>query len=66
MGLKNLFFKRRDELLRCKGSSFEHYAARLLQKAFLKAWAGMGYGLQWNEIEIVNETNGKPLYVSQA
>ena len=62
-GFKELVFSK-DEMSYCdaKAAPFEHYAARFAAKeAFLKA-VGRGWdsGLQWNEIEIVNETNGKP------
>ena len=67
-GFKELVFSK-DEISYCdaKASPFEHYAARFAAKeAFLKA-VGRGWdsGLQWNEIEVVNETNGKPsLHIS--
>jgi len=62
-GFKEFVFSK-DEINYCdaKASPFEHYAARFAAKeAFLKA-VGRGWdsGLQWNEIEIVNETSGKP------
>jgi holo-[acyl-carrier protein] synthase len=62
-GFKNLVFSE-HEMSYCdsKAAPFEHYAARFAAKeAFLKA-VGRGWdsGLQWNEIEIINETNGKP------
>lgn len=62
-GFKEFVFSR-DEIIYCdaKASPFEHYAARFAAKeAFLKA-VGRGWdtGLQWNEIEIVNEAKGKP------
>jgi holo-[acyl-carrier protein] synthase len=62
-GFKEFVFSK-DEMSYCdaKASPFEHYAARFAAKeAFLKA-VGRGWdsGLQWNEIEIVNETKGKP------
>jgi holo-[acyl-carrier protein] synthase len=62
-GFKEFVFSK-DEMSYCdaKTSPFEHYAARFAAKeAFLKA-VGRGWdsGLQWNEIEIVNETKGKP------
>jgi holo-[acyl-carrier protein] synthase len=45
-----------------KASPFEHYAARFAAKeAFLKAIGkGWGRGLSLNEIEIINEGNGRP------
>lgn len=62
-GFKEFVFSK-NEISYCdaKASPFEHYAARFAAKeAFLKA-VGRGWdtGLQWNEIEIVNEKNGKP------
>ena len=62
-GFKELVFSK-DEMIYCdaKASPFEHYAARFAAKeAFLKA-VGRGWasGLQWHEIEIVNDSNGKP------
>ena len=62
-GFKEFVFSK-NEMSYCdaKASPFEHYAARFAAKeAFLKA-VGRGWdsGLQWNEIEIVNESNGKP------
>ncbi|HEY2348200.1 MAG TPA: holo-ACP synthase [Puia sp.] len=62
-GFKEFVFSK-DEMIFCdaKASPFQHYAARFAAKeAFLKA-VGRGWdtGLQWNEIEITKETNGKP------
>ena len=62
-GFKELVFSK-AEMNYCdaKTSPFEHYAARFAAKeAFLKA-VGRGWdsGLQWNEIEITNDKNGKP------
>jgi holo-[acyl-carrier protein] synthase len=63
-GFKELVFSK-DEMSYCEAKAypFEHYAARFAAKeAFLKALGrGWDNGLQWNEIEIVNETNGKPV-----
>jgi holo-[acyl-carrier protein] synthase len=63
-GFRELVFSK-DEMSYCdsKASRFEHYAARFAAKeAFLKA-VGRGWdsGLSWNEIEVINEENGKPL-----
>ena len=63
-GFKEFVFSK-HEMGYCdaKASPFEHYAARFAAKeAFLKA-VGRGWdsGLQWNEIEIINEASGKPL-----
>jgi holo-[acyl-carrier protein] synthase len=62
-GFKEFVFSK-DEISYCeaKASPFEHFAARFAAKeAFLKA-IGRGWdsGLQWNEIEIVNEKGGRP------
>ena|ERR1700682_6399711 len=62
-GFREFVFSK-DEMNYCdsKASRFEHYAARFAAKeAFLKA-VGRGWysGLQWNEIEVVNEESGKP------
>lgn len=67
-GFKEMVFSK-DEMKYCdaKASPFEHYAARFAAKeAFLKAvGSGWDSGLQWNEIEVLNEESGKPvLYVS--
>ena len=63
-GFRELVFSK-DEMNYCdsKASRFEHYAARFAAKeAFLKA-VGRGWdsGLSWNEIEVINEENGKPV-----
>ena len=62
-GFKELVFSK-EEMNYCDGkaSKFEHYAARFAAKeAFLKA-VGRGWdsGMQWNEIEVVNDETGKP------
>ena len=62
-GFRELVFSK-EEMNYCdsKASRFEHYAARFAAKeAFLKA-VGRGWdsGLSWNEIEVINEENGKP------
>src|SRR5450755_4185129 len=62
-GFKELVFSK-DEMNYCdaKASPFEHYAARFAAKeAFLKA-IGRGWdsGLLLNEIEIINDANGRP------
>jgi len=63
-GFKELVFSK-DEISYCdaKANPFEHYAARFAAKeAFLKALGrGWDSGLHWNEIEIANESNGKPV-----
>ncbi len=62
-GFRELVFSK-SEIKYCnsKASPFEHYAARFAAKeAFMKAlgqgWTG---GLSFNEIEVVNQANGKP------
>ena len=67
-GFKEMVFSK-NEMKYCdaKASPFEHYAARFAAKeAFLKAvGSGWDSGLQWNEIEVLNEAGGKPvLYIS--
>jgi holo-[acyl-carrier protein] synthase len=67
-GFKEMVFSK-DEMKYCdaKASPFEHYAARFAAKeAFLKAvGSGWDSGLQWNEIEVLNEESGKPvLYIT--
>jgi holo-[acyl-carrier protein] synthase len=63
-GFRELVFTK-DEMDYCdsKASRFEHYAARFAAKeAFLKAIGrGLGNGLSMNEIEVVNQSNGKPV-----
>ena len=67
-GFKEMVFSN-NEMKYCdaKASPFEHYAARFAAKeAFLKA-IGKGWdsGLNWNEIEVLNEESGKPvLFIS--
>lgn len=63
-GFRELVFSK-GEMKYCdaRAARFEHYAARFAAKeAFLKA-IGRGWdnGLLLNEIEIVNEANGKPV-----
>jgi holo-[acyl-carrier protein] synthase len=62
-GFRELVFSK-DEMKYCdsKATRFEHYAARFAAKeAFLKA-IGRGWdsGLLLNEIELINQPNGKP------
>ncbi len=62
-GFKEMVFSK-NEIAYCdaKANQFEHYAARFAAKeAFLKA-LGTGWteGMNFNEIEIVNDENGKP------
>lgn len=62
-GFKELVFSA-DEIAYCEARAFkyEHYAARFAAKeAFLKA-LGTGWrnGTAFNEIEIVNDAEGKP------
>ena len=62
-GFKEFVFSK-DEIIYCeaKASPFQHFAARFAAKeAFLKAvGSGWDSGLQFNEIEIINEKNGRP------
>lgn len=63
-GFRELVFSK-DEITYCdsRTNRFEHYAARFAAKeAFLKA-VGKGWssGLLLNEIEVINETGGKPI-----
>jgi holo-[acyl-carrier protein] synthase len=62
-GFRELVFST-DEITYCdsKAGRFQHYAARFAAKeAFLKA-VGRGWvnGLSLSEIEVINETDGKP------
>jgi holo-[acyl-carrier protein] synthase len=63
-GFRELVFSK-DEIKYCnsKASPYEHYAARFAAKeAFMKALgSGWGNGLSFNEIEVVNRENGKPV-----
>jgi holo-[acyl-carrier protein] synthase len=63
-GFREFVFSK-DEIIYCdsRTSRFEHYAARFAAKeAFLKAVGkGWGSGLLLNEIEVVNEADGKPV-----
>ncbi len=62
-GFRELVFSKTEmEYCETKASRFEHYAARFAAKeAFLKA-VGRGWdsGLLLNEIEVINQANGKP------
>jgi holo-[acyl-carrier protein] synthase len=63
-GFRDLVFSK-DEMNYCEAKAFrfEHYAARFaVKEAFLKA-IGRGWdsGLALNEIEVVNQSNGKPV-----
>lgn len=63
-GFRELVFSP-NEILYCEGKAnkYQHYAARFAAKeAFLKA-IGTGWisGIAFNEIEISNDKNGKPL-----
>jgi holo-[acyl-carrier protein] synthase len=62
-GFRDLVFSR-DEIMYCESKAFpfQHYAARFAAKeAFLKA-IGRGWdtGLSFHEIEVINQTNGRP------
>jgi holo-[acyl-carrier protein] synthase len=62
-GFRELVFSKNEiEYCEAKTHKFEHYAARFaVKEAFLKA-IGTGWvnGTAFNEIEIVNDANGKP------
>ena len=62
-GFKELVFSA-DEIVYCEARTFkyEHYAARFAAKeSFLKAiGTGWSKGTAFNEIEIVNDEQGKP------
>ncbi len=62
-GFKELVFSA-DEIIYCEARAFkyEHYAARFAAKeAFLKAMGtGWRQGTAFNEIEIINDSGGKP------
>src|ERR1700728_3675474 len=63
-GFRELVFSKNEiEYCEKKTNKFEHYAARFAAKeAFFKA-LGTGWmnGTNFNEIEIVNDANGKPI-----
>jgi holo-[acyl-carrier protein] synthase len=62
-GFRELVFSEKEiQYCETKTNKFEHYAARFAAKeAFFKA-VGTGWmnGTSFNEIEIVNDNNGKP------
>ncbi len=63
-GFREMVFSIREiEYCESKADPFQHYSARFAAKeAFLKAiGSGWDSGLTLNEIEIVNEKNGRPL-----
>jgi holo-[acyl-carrier protein] synthase len=63
-GFRELVFSK-NEIKYCssKAAPYEHYAARFAAKeAFMKALgSGWSSGLSFNEIEVVNLENGKPV-----
>lgn len=63
-GFRELVFSE-NEIRYCEAQThqFEHFAARFAAKeAFMKALGtGWDKGLSWNEIEILNDVNGKPI-----
>jgi holo-[acyl-carrier protein] synthase len=65
-GFRELVFSPKEiEYCEKKTNKYEHYAARFAAKeAFLKA-IGLGWanGTAFNEIEISNDENGKPLLI---
>ncbi|HEV3223493.1 MAG TPA: holo-ACP synthase [Puia sp.] len=63
-GFRELVFSKAEiKYCNSKASPFEHYAARFAAKeAFMKALgSGWNSGLSFNEIEVVNLENGKPV-----
>ena len=62
-GFREMVFSGKEiDYCETKANKFEHYAARFAAKeAFFKA-VGTGWtnGTSFNEIEIINDTNGKP------
>jgi holo-[acyl-carrier protein] synthase len=64
IGFRELVFSE-NEIAYCEAKThkFEHYAARFAAKEALMKALGTGWaqGLTWNEIEILNEENGKPV-----
>ena len=65
-GFRELVFSKKEiEYCEPKANKFEHYASRFAAKeAFFKA-LGTGWlnGTQFNEIEITNDEQGKPVLV---
>jgi holo-[acyl-carrier protein] synthase len=65
-GFKELVFSA-NEILYCesKANKYQHYAARFTAKeAFFKALGtGWANGTAFNEVEIINDANGKPLII---
>ena len=62
-GFRELVFSPGEiEYCEAKGNKFEHYAARFAAKeAFFKAiGTGWANGTTFNEVEIINDENGKP------
>ena len=63
-GFRELVFSKNEiEYCELRANKFEHYAARFAAKeAFFKA-IGTGWrdGTAFNEVEIINEENGKPV-----
>ena len=62
-GFRELVFSKYEmQYCDARASRFEHYAARFAAKeAFLKALGrGLDGGISLNEIELINEKNGKP------
>ena len=60
--LDTLFTQRELDYCRGKRRQYEHMAARFAAKeAVLKAFGtGISQRMRWTEVEVVNETNGRP------
>ncbi len=60
---EKIFSKSEVEFCESKANRGEHYAARFAAKeAFLKASGiGLGLGFELAEVEVVHDTNGKPM-----
>jgi holo-[acyl-carrier protein] synthase len=60
--LSKVFTAQEIEYCECKHNKFESYAARYAAKeATMKAFGiGWGQGIDWKDIEVSNDDNGKP------
>jgi holo-[acyl-carrier protein] synthase len=60
---RRLFTKTEIDYCRARRNWHEHMAARFAAKeAVLKALGtGLGPGMRWTDVEVVNEENGRPL-----
>jgi holo-[acyl-carrier protein] synthase len=59
---ERLFTELEIDYCRGRGRCYEHMAARFAAKeAVLKALGtGLGSGMRWTDVEVVNEENGRP------